>query len=99
MRENLTGTKKIPHPELVEGRASVIPVACKQLIQLANLCEEAGVTTGAGVDGAHPAAGAPRLRLIRDVKNIEPVLCAPADQNKGNQGRPARAGERPLRPA
>jgi hypothetical protein len=25
MRENLTGTKKIPHPELVEGRRSVIP--------------------------------------------------------------------------
>ncbi|MGE0165967.1 MAG: hypothetical protein AB7S71_22820, partial [Dongiaceae bacterium] len=39
MRENLTGTKKIPHPELVEGRTSIVLVSCKQLIRLANLCE------------------------------------------------------------
>src|SRR5262249_27062019 len=39
MRENLRGTMKDPHPELVEGRMSAIQVSCRQFIRLAKLCE------------------------------------------------------------
>jgi hypothetical protein len=30
MRENFGGTKKSPHPELVEGRTLLIPVSCRR---------------------------------------------------------------------
>src|SRR6185312_4863537 len=50
MRGNLGGTKKSPHPELVEGRMLAIPVSCKRLIRLENLCESRSAF--AGVQGS-----------------------------------------------
>src|SRR5882724_2116519 len=48
MRENLGGTKKDPHPELVEGRTSPIPFSSKPLMRLAYLFECPSPRSGGG---------------------------------------------------